>query len=243
MGLANTCHDHVPDYAVITGPLRELTKKNHIFKWNNTHQRAFEQVKKKLIQAPTMAYFDTAKRSLLIVDGSRLGTCAILAQQDKSTELYRIISYASRALSPIESRYSQTDIEGLSLFWGNEHFHLFLLGTEFDVYTDHKALEAIFNNPKSNPPARIERWMLQPYNFRVIYKKGTFNEADYLSRHPVTSRPRTTVEERIADNRVNFNINQTVPKSMTLKETKDATKDDVTLMKVRECLKTGKWEE
>ena len=74
LGLANTCHDYVPDYAVITGPLlRELTKKNHICNWNNTHQRAFEQVMKKLTQAPTMAYFDTAKRSLLIVDGSPLG--------------------------------------------------------------------------------------------------------------------------------------------------------------------------
>ena len=46
LGLANTCHDYVPDYMVITGPLRELTKKNHIFNWNNTHQRTFEQVKK-----------------------------------------------------------------------------------------------------------------------------------------------------------------------------------------------------
>ena len=100
LGLANTCHDYVSDYAVITGPLRELTK-NHIFDWNNTHQRAFEQVKKKLTQAPTMAYFDTAKRSLLIVDGPPLGICAILAKRDKSTELYRIISYASRALSPV----------------------------------------------------------------------------------------------------------------------------------------------
>ena len=116
LGLANTCHDYVQDYAVITGPLlRELTKKNHICNWNHPHQRAFEQVKKKLTQAPTMAYFDTAKRSLLIVDGSPLGICAILAQRDKSTELYRIISYASRAQSPIESRYSQTDIEGLTL--------------------------------------------------------------------------------------------------------------------------------
>ena len=88
MGLANTCHDYVPDYAVITGPLRELTKKNHIFNWNNSHRRAFEQVKKKLTQAPIMAYFDTVKRSLLIVDGSPLGICAILAQRDKSTEVY-----------------------------------------------------------------------------------------------------------------------------------------------------------
>ena len=192
-----------------------------------------------------MAYFDTAKRSLLIVDGSPLGICAILAQRDKSTELYQIISYANKALSPVESRYSQTDIEGLSLVWGIEHFRLFLLGTEFDVYTDHKALEAIFNNPNSKPPARIEQWMmrLQPYNFRVIHKKGTFNEADYLSRHPVTNQPRTTVEKRIADNHVNFIINHTMPKSMTLQEIKDATKGDVTLMKVQECLKTGKWEE
>ena len=30
---------------------------------------------------------------------------------------------------------------------------------------------------------------------------------------------------------------------MTLQEIKDATKDDVTLMKVQECLKTGKCEE
>ena len=157
---------------------------------------------------------------MLIVDGSPLGICAIL-------------------------RYSQTDIEGLSLVWGIEHFRLFLLGTEFDVYTDHKALEAIFNNPKSKSPARIERWMLrlQPYNFRVIYKKGTVYEAGYLSRHPVTNKPRTTVEERIADNYVNFIINHTVPKSMTIQEIKDATEIDITLKKVQKCMNTGKWDE
>ena len=31
------------------------------------------------------------------------------------------------------------------------------------------------NNPRSRPPARIERWMmrLQPFNFKVIYSKGS----------------------------------------------------------------------
>lgn len=245
LGLANTCHEFVPEYAVITAPLRELTKKNAAFTWTHTHQKAFEQIKKKLTRAPTMAYFDTEKRSLLIVDGSPLGICAILAQREKSGHLYRIISYASRALSPVESRYSQTDIEGLSLVWGIEHFRLFLLGTAFDVYTDHKALEAIFNNPRSKPPARIERWMLrlQPYNFHVIYKKGTANEADYLSRHPVNTQARTTDEERMADDYVNYIVNNTVPKSMTLQEIKDATLSDTILKKVQECIKSGKWDE
>jgi hypothetical protein len=184
LGLTNTCREYVPENAVITTPLRDLTKKSVAFTWNHTHQRAFEQIKNKLTHAPTMAYVDTEKGSLLIVDGSPLGICAILAQREKSGKSYSIISYASRAL---------TDIEGLSLVWGIEHFRLFLLGTEFDGYTDHKALEAIFNNPRTKPPARIERWMLrlQPYNFRVIYKKGTVKEADYLSRHPTTTLRKT----------------------------------------------------
>ena len=84
LGLANTCREYVPEYAVITTPLRDLTKKSVAFTWNHTHQRAFEQIKKKLTHAPTMAYFDTEKRSLLIVDGSPLGICAILAQREKS---------------------------------------------------------------------------------------------------------------------------------------------------------------
>lgn len=52
--------------------------------------------------------------------------------------------------------------------------------------SDHKPLEWIFNNPKSKPPARIERWGLriQPYNYTVRYKSGKDNPADYMSCHP-----------------------------------------------------------
>ena len=98
-----------------------------------------------------------------------------------------MIAYASKSLTPVEKPYSQTDKEGLALVWAVDHHRLFLLGAEFDISTDHKALEAIYNNPQSKSPARIERWMLrlQPYNFRVIFKKGDSNSADYMSRHPV----------------------------------------------------------
>ncbi|CAB4040925.1 Hypothetical predicted protein [Paramuricea clavata] len=108
---------YIPDYATITAPLRELTKNNIAFKWENRHQKAFEQLKKKLTSTPVMAYFDTKKRSLVIVDGSPYGISAILAQKEHHSQQYNILSYASRALSPVETRYSQTDIEGLSLVW------------------------------------------------------------------------------------------------------------------------------
>jgi hypothetical protein len=205
LGMANTCHEYIPDYATITAPLRELTKKNIAFKWENRHQKAFEQLKKKLTSTPVMEYFDTKKRSLVIIDGSPYGISVILAQKEHHSQQYKILSYASRALSQVEKRYSQTDIEGLSLVWGIEYFRMFLIGSEFDVITDHKALESIFNNPRSRPPARIERWILrlQPFNFKVIYRKGSLNEADYLSRHPAVIE-REQITSTSAEEYVNY---------------------------------------
>ena len=131
-----------------------------------------------------MTYFNPSLHTQVIVDASPVGLGAILVQEGK------IISYANRALSGVEKRYSQTEKEALAIVWGCEHFHLYLFGSDFTLITDHKPLEIIFNNGKSRPPARIERWRLrlQPYDFTVTYRPGSNNPADYMSRHPYTEK-------------------------------------------------------
>ena len=42
LGMANYSSKYIHDYATITAPLRELTKKNVKFKWTYQHQQAFE---------------------------------------------------------------------------------------------------------------------------------------------------------------------------------------------------------
>ena len=76
LGMTNTCHEYIPDYVALTSSLRELTKKNTAFKWQHIHQKAFEQLKKKSTSTPVMAYFDTKKHSLVIVNGSPYGISA-----------------------------------------------------------------------------------------------------------------------------------------------------------------------
>ena len=39
LGMANTCSDYIPNYATLTQPLRELTKKNNAFKWTIIQQK------------------------------------------------------------------------------------------------------------------------------------------------------------------------------------------------------------
>ena len=113
-----------------------------------------------------MAYFDASKPTTVIVDACPSGLGALLTQDG------RVISYASRALSSVESRYSQTEREMLAVIWAIEHYHLYLYGAKF---------------PMSQKPtsARIDRWKLRlmPYDCEILYKPGkdAENPADFIS--------------------------------------------------------------
>ena len=143
LGMANYSSRYIPDYATITEPLRALTRKNAHFVWNNA-QQAFSKLIEDLTSAPVMHYFDTKKETLLTVDASPVGISAILSQKDNGSDNSLVIAYASRALTPVEKRYSQTEKEALSIVWAVEHFHLYIYGSHFTLITDHKPLEVIW---------------------------------------------------------------------------------------------------
>ena len=117
-----------------------------------------------------MAYFDQTKQTDLITDASPWGLSAILAQKTTTHDDRRIVSYASRSLSEIETKYSQTEREALAIVWAMERLQIYLRGGKFTLYTDCKPIKLILRNPKSKPPARIERWNLriQDFDFDVV---------------------------------------------------------------------------
>ena len=125
---------------------------------------------------------------------------------------------------------------------GIENFHLYVYGTHFALVTDHKPLETIYGNPRSKPSARIERWVLrlQPYSFKVEYRAGDENHADYMSRHP-TDRSIST-HSKISEEYVNFLTKHAVPRAMTLKEIIEATNADKTLNGLRAAIRLNRWD-
>ena len=105
--------------------MRQLTHKGTKFKWDSEHDNAYQKIRHTLTNSPVMSYFDIHKGTELSVDASPVGVSAILAQRDPGTSTPpHIIAYASRALTPTERRYSQTEKEALAIVWGIEHFHL-----------------------------------------------------------------------------------------------------------------------
>ena len=135
--------------------------------------------------------------------------------------------YASRTLTDVERRYSQTEKEALALVWSCERFHQYLLGRKFALITDHKPLEIIYST-KSKPSARIERWVLrlQPYNFRVQYVRGCSNIADALSRLPTQDSTSEHAAAKQFVDFVRFITTATAPCAIPIKEIERESETD-----------------
>ena len=67
----------IPDFAAITEPLRELTRKSAKWQWTDCQQSAFDIIKGFLASNPALAFFDSNKSSELIVDASPYGSSGI----------------------------------------------------------------------------------------------------------------------------------------------------------------------
>ena len=238
LGLANYCSRFIKNFSTLTAPLRNLTTKSCKWSWSATHEKALVEVKNAIASDCTMAFYDPNRPTKLTVDASPVGLGAVLSQTQANGQ-ERCIAYASRSLTAVEARYSQTEKEALAAVWGCERFHLYLVGTQFDLITDHKPLEMIYS-PTSRPPLRIERWLLrlQQYKFNIKYRPGNSNPADVLSRQPLFTNYRSST---IAEKYVNFIQNHSVPKTLTLEEIRRATLNDPELQMVISAIKEEQW--
>ncbi|PIK38325.1 hypothetical protein BSL78_24838 [Apostichopus japonicus] len=113
LGLVQYCSRFIPNLATISEPLRRLTKKGQTFSWGKEQEQSFQSLKNVLTKADTLAYFDKNAKTQVISDASPVGLGAILVQIQNGEA--RIIGYASRSLTDVERRYSQTEKEALGL--------------------------------------------------------------------------------------------------------------------------------
>ncbi|XP_062614532.1 uncharacterized protein K02A2.6-like [Saccostrea cucullata] len=99
LGMANYCARFIKDFATISQPLRELTKKNQRWTWEKKHEQAIQNIKDALTSSAVMSYFVPSKRTEVIVDASPVGLGAILTQIDGNGNR-KVISYGNH--KPLE---------------------------------------------------------------------------------------------------------------------------------------------
>ena len=180
LGLAQYLSKFLPHLSDITKPLCELTQKDIAWVWDHPQQEALEKLKQAVMSTPVLRYYNINEEVTLQCDASQSGLGVAMMQNGQP------VAYASRALSPVETRYAQIEKELLAVVFACDHFDAYIYGrSKVHIQTDHKPLESIVQKPLHSAPKRLQRMLLQlqKYNLEWTYKKGTtMYLADTLSR-------------------------------------------------------------
>lgn len=182
LGICSFLRGYIPNFSFAAQPLFNLLKKTENFRWESEQQTAFEDLKHKCASAITLSHPKVNKQLVIQTDSSMRGIAGVMFQYHENNNP-NIIAVASRSLKGPEVHYSATEIEALAIVWILKKWATYLLGQEFKVITDHKALTFL----QHCYPAvdRLRRWILflQQFNFSIEYIEGKNNNvADYLSR-------------------------------------------------------------
>jgi hypothetical protein len=169
-------------------PLNDLLKSDVQFYWGPAQERAYDQVKKMVTSAPTLAYFDVKLPTVVSADASSYGIGGAIFQ--RHGDQLKPVAFCSRLLTKCEQNYAQIEKECLASTWVCEKFSMYLTGLDtFTLYTDHKPLVPLMmNRDIDRCPLRVQRLLLRlmPFNFVAEHVPGkNLVVADTLSRVPI----------------------------------------------------------
>ena len=165
MGFLGYYRTYIQDFSRKMKPIYDLLQKKDTGKkggkqldsrvkiqWLEEHQKVVNEIIEYLASPEVMAYPDYSCPFIVHCDASAKGLGAVLYQEQGNR--LRVISYASRTLTPAEQNYHMHSgkLEFLALKWAiSEKFRDYLInGPTFNVVTDNNPLTYILSSAKLN---------------------------------------------------------------------------------------------
>ena len=159
-GLASFYRRFIKNFSSVMSPINECLK-NSSFTWTKSAQRAFEQIKNHMTEAPVLVLPDFEKLFVVECDASHLGIGAILSQEGKPVEFF------SEKLSDSKRKYSTYDLEFYALVRAIQHWEHYLAYREFVVCSNHQALRYLSSKKKLSEHHVKWSSFLDEFNFTL----------------------------------------------------------------------------
>ena len=200
LGHASFYRRFTRDFSKIARPLCRLLEKDAKFKFDESCQRSFEEIRSRLVEAPIMEKPDWNKEFEIICDASDYAMGAVLGQ--RTDKMFKAIYYASKTFNKAQENYSTTEKEMLAIVFACEKFRPYILGSHVIIHTDHAAIKYLM--AKKEAKSRLIRWvlLLQEFDLEIKDKKGRDNViADHLSRveKPAIQKEEKEIAEQFPD--------------------------------------------
>lgn len=186
LGLTGFFRRFIRNYATIAKPLSDLTKKDISFEFSADQQEAFVTLKAVLCDNPVLKMYNPdATKTEVHTDASKWGFGAVLFQRDSEDNKMHPVYYLSYKTTPAQQKYESYDLETFAIYKALKKLRVYLLGLQFEVFTDCQAFERSMLKKELIP--RIAKWALYISQFecKLVHQPGTkMQHVDALSRIP-----------------------------------------------------------
>ena len=143
--MVNFLSSFLPNLHRLLIPIYDLQKKAKKFKWTEEAEKAFNEIKKLLINPPVL--------------GSREGIGGTLLQ--KQGDKWVVIGYHSKRLPKSAKNFGVTELELTGLLVNIHGFMQLLHNRYFEVLVDHKAIEYMIKSKTESPMTRLKTLLLK----------------------------------------------------------------------------------
>ena len=184
LGFCNFYCRFIHDYRKIVKSLVNLIKMNIPFSFNQVCTEVFQELMNKLTSASLLWHYNMNLSTMVKTDASDRVVAGILSQQHSDTEWYSVV-YFLKTMTPAECNYEIHDKEMLAIICSLEQWRLELEGThsQFQIYTDHKALEYFITTKQLTERQAWWAEALSEYYFTIMYWSDKQNtKADMLTQ-------------------------------------------------------------
>ena len=155
-GMVNFLSSFLPNLQRLLIPIYDLQKKAKKFKWMAEAEKAFNEIKKLLVNLPVLKVPTPEGLFRLESDTSREGVGGTLLQ--KQGDEWVVIGYHSKRLPKSAKNFGVTELELTRLLVNIHRFMQLLYNRYFEILVNHKAIEYMVKS-KLNPPKQD----LKPY--------------------------------------------------------------------------------
>ena len=156
-----------PELQKLLKPIYELTKKGRPFIWGDEQQKAFDEIKSRLLKPPVLSMPDKRGRFLLYSDTSKYATGSALYQVQNVKP--KLIAYASKRMPEVARNYFITELEMCSLATNIASFAHLLKRVDFDAVVDHLAIMHLMKSKMEPATNRIKRLLEVLSSYSSIY--------------------------------------------------------------------------
>ena len=180
-GMVNFLSSFLPNLILI--PIYDLQKKAKKFKWTEEAKKAFNEIKRLLINPPVLKAPTPDRLFCLKSDASREGVGGTLLQ--KQGDEWVVIGYHSKRLLKSAKNFGITELELTGLLVNIHGFMQLLCNRYFEVLVDHRVIKYMIKSKTESRTTRLKTLLLKlsEYTIDLKYQKGSeMHTSDALSR-------------------------------------------------------------